>query len=570
MVTFDTKKTFVNLLLIALLINFTPVICGIIVDVSNIVTDFFLSDVDFSDNLRVLNDNFGNKTNIEGLLSKGGAFWGEMAAGIAYSVISGLILLTFGGIFLLRHIMIWILVIFSPLAFFAWIFAKTRKWFDFWWKQFIMWSFIAVPAAFFLYLGTHLVYEIQNSKVIEYNMADPSGGLFSKLVPYLMVIIFLGVGLGATKKLTPIGASVVIGAVGKIKGKGLSLSKKYGKKLGAWSAKTTAGTTAGGMAGAIEGMKQAKEAGGGGGAMLKAAATGLGAGAATRTGREAGRHSFWKNVERIPIIGKPGMAEERRKKRLGMSDAGSRAKNLSSPAIEKQIENFNPLTGNVGNMRSWIQELVNRDDFEYSAEKGGKGEKYINTGKQHGVDFTKLNKSRQDLTIYTKSNKVNANMKTLIDTAGDDYSEDQRAEYRKKAELQLLEGELEKVSKRGGRNISTKTLEDKRIAKLIRDKHGRIYDDIYNQGDKKRKISLQKGFHKLLKDENNFEKDGTTIKPTKEKYVNETKDLLNRLNIELNMPGDNEEDEADDEEERESTLITENLEEEFRNAKKGQ
>ena len=42
---FDTKKAFINLLLIALLINFTPVICGAIVDISNIITNFFTEDI---------------------------------------------------------------------------------------------------------------------------------------------------------------------------------------------------------------------------------------------------------------------------------------------------------------------------------------------------------------------------------------------------------------------------------------------------------------------------------------------------------------------------------------------
>ncbi|MBM4177336.1 hypothetical protein FJ208_00840, partial [Candidatus Gribaldobacteria bacterium] len=52
--SFNTKKTFTNLLLIALLINFTPVICGAIVDGSNIIANFFLNGVSYSNTLDTL------------------------------------------------------------------------------------------------------------------------------------------------------------------------------------------------------------------------------------------------------------------------------------------------------------------------------------------------------------------------------------------------------------------------------------------------------------------------------------------------------------------------------------
>jgi len=54
---FNTKKVFGNLLIIALLINFTPVICGAIVDISNIVLNFFLhGEANFNVLFKIYND----------------------------------------------------------------------------------------------------------------------------------------------------------------------------------------------------------------------------------------------------------------------------------------------------------------------------------------------------------------------------------------------------------------------------------------------------------------------------------------------------------------------------------
>ncbi|GAI30419.1 unnamed protein product, partial [marine sediment metagenome] len=42
---YETKKLLITFIIVALLVNFSPVICGLIVDASNIVMNFFLSEV---------------------------------------------------------------------------------------------------------------------------------------------------------------------------------------------------------------------------------------------------------------------------------------------------------------------------------------------------------------------------------------------------------------------------------------------------------------------------------------------------------------------------------------------
>ncbi|MCD6442229.1 hypothetical protein J7L24_01655, partial [bacterium] len=158
---YASKKTLINLIVIALLVNFAPIVCGLIVDASNVITYYFLDKVQEKTNSIVGGLNpisiVNNITNI----SDEEGFWASMfsvfAKGIVMIIVNIAVAFIFFGyafVFLFRYIAIWILVILSPLAFIAWILPITReKYWRMWWSQFINWSFIGVPGAFFLYLS---------------------------------------------------------------------------------------------------------------------------------------------------------------------------------------------------------------------------------------------------------------------------------------------------------------------------------------------------------------------------------------------------------------------------------
>lgn len=121
-VGFELKKAFSWLLIMALAINFTPLIAGIIVDASTIITRFFLEEMAGWDSLYAI-------------FAAQGAAWKQIAGGgagftphlkflllIAFGFTGGFTLLVFSALLLVRTVMIPILVILSPLAFFAYIF----------------------------------------------------------------------------------------------------------------------------------------------------------------------------------------------------------------------------------------------------------------------------------------------------------------------------------------------------------------------------------------------------------------------------------------------------------------
>lgn len=150
---FDTKKTFGKLIITALIINFSPVICGVIVDVANIVMNFFLSSYNFQPVIGV----FAKVRQSIDWNSVSGAEVVRTVILMVYSFFASIVMILISIYFLTRHILIWLCVILSPLAFFSSIFKETEKFYAFWKKTFLMAAFTGVPIGFIVYLSTIMI-----------------------------------------------------------------------------------------------------------------------------------------------------------------------------------------------------------------------------------------------------------------------------------------------------------------------------------------------------------------------------------------------------------------------------
>ena len=151
---FATSKTFRNLLLIALLINFTPAICGVVVDIGNVVYRFFLQSLDFNVFRTVFQKMQGELSrHWTDVLLEGSLFMQSLFM-IVFGWAAALLLIFTVAYFYYRGFRIWISVIISPIYFFLFIFDKTRPQFKKWWDHFIKLA-ITTPVclAFFIYLA---------------------------------------------------------------------------------------------------------------------------------------------------------------------------------------------------------------------------------------------------------------------------------------------------------------------------------------------------------------------------------------------------------------------------------
>ncbi|MDI6883243.1 MAG: hypothetical protein QMC93_02090 [Patescibacteria group bacterium] len=237
---FNLKKALPLLLLMALLVNFTPLICGIVVDAANLITNYFLAGLVQWD---TLSDTFGIqwatiKDAVKGAFEGGDPDFEPVLTSlilIGFGILGGFILGLFAFLFLVRIFAIWILVILSPFAFVSYIF--TKKWWSTWWHQLIQWSFIGAIGGFFLYLSHHALYLAKEAKLGLAPLGeDPSGGVLSEIAPFFATLIFMAFGLLVVLQTSAMGASAVIGAV---KG-GAGAAAKIGTAVGWKGAKAGA------------------------------------------------------------------------------------------------------------------------------------------------------------------------------------------------------------------------------------------------------------------------------------------------------------------------------------------
>lgn len=252
---FETKKTFSRLLIIALFINFSPVMCGAIVDFANIISGYFLQGVDFS----MLVELFSRQRELIGkhqqdMITNGSILLQALML-IGFGVISSGILLLFAALFFVRTPALWILVILSPLMFFFWIFEKTQSWAKGWWSQFLQWSFIVLPASFFIYLSQHAVLLSQGMLNQELQGENPGGDVLTKISPYFVGIIFLIFGLIMALKINATGTGAIMRTAKTVKDRASAYGKAALKKPVTLAAGGLAAGAAMGAAAAVKGTK---------------------------------------------------------------------------------------------------------------------------------------------------------------------------------------------------------------------------------------------------------------------------------------------------------------------------
>ncbi|MEK7103860.1 MAG: hypothetical protein AAB842_00485, partial [Patescibacteria group bacterium] len=229
---FQTKKTFGRFIVAALLINFTPVICGVIVDAANILMTFFTKEI--GANFYQFGNIYANKTApqvLESIFINTFDTIGliKLLLALTLNVVTTVVLFVFSFLFLARNVAIWILVIVSPIAFFCWIFDSTRSTFNKWWSQFLNWSLIGVLAGFALYLSAFLLNAFQKGGTLDVKYVyDEGTNAFVPLMPFVIVIIFMNFAFIQVMKTSASGGNMVISGAKKV-GSGIA---SQGKRAG--------------------------------------------------------------------------------------------------------------------------------------------------------------------------------------------------------------------------------------------------------------------------------------------------------------------------------------------------
>ena len=213
--SYDTKQFLKNLIVAAVLVNFSLLIAGVVIDASNVFGNFFLNAASPGD-ITKFADNLAGALNIQKILGvtpnasdtylvgsfvkAGASYFTTLASISAVVIFNTFLVITFYAIaimLLLRYLWLVFLIIIMPLAWLAYTFPAFSKHFSEWWEKFLHWNIFYPLVTLFLYLG------VQSSQAIGSLIAGTSG----------QGAAFNGNTLASAEKLTGLGVSTLAGFI---------------------------------------------------------------------------------------------------------------------------------------------------------------------------------------------------------------------------------------------------------------------------------------------------------------------------------------------------------------------
>jgi hypothetical protein len=225
--SWNLKKVWLNILINALLVNFSYPIARFFIDVSNVAFYYFVNHL-FSSTGTVTGSGifamFGTSSSIGTLLSPD-AFTGNaiayQVAMIVVTFIMGMTLLIVAALFIVRLVALTMIVMFSPIGFVGYIFPDTRKYANNWWTSLFSYSFFA-PIMIFIMAVALRVAEALKAENFQSLMSNASANTpanqttwIANAAFFVIPIIILWMGMGIAKSMGIAGADTVVSSVKK-------------------------------------------------------------------------------------------------------------------------------------------------------------------------------------------------------------------------------------------------------------------------------------------------------------------------------------------------------------------
>ncbi len=251
---YEWKRLLPKLLMMAVVINFSKTISGVVIDAAQVVMMTFVNgfrDVAAGNLIRGfgLNDMLTLRKIAPG--ESGVTDTAVAAASILAVVLLVIAVVTVAVIvimFLIRILYLWILIILSPLAFMLAAAPGVEGKFNEWWSKFIRYAFVGPILAFFLWLSFSIMAAVppggnlatnNNIPIVsrETGFLEPAGntsatitgiGQSDQLLSYGIAIALLILSLTTANNIGVRGGTLAADALSKIKSGGLKLGKLAG------------------------------------------------------------------------------------------------------------------------------------------------------------------------------------------------------------------------------------------------------------------------------------------------------------------------------------------------------
>lgn len=241
MESYSIKKSLPKLLIMAVLINFSRTICGILIDFSQIVMLTFIGPI------TVGSGNFSNALNVDKFLSlvsdqESNVVTATDAAvfyviAVIFMLVSTVVMTAILISFVIRIVMFWVYIVLSPLAFLLSSFPGGQKYAGQFWGDFTKYLLNGPVLAFFLWLSLYVLGDLKTAQFGTTFSDAPikilEGESFAK---FTMAIGMLVGGLTISSQIGGMGASWGSNTVSNLKNKGLGAAKAIGKRVSGYDA----------------------------------------------------------------------------------------------------------------------------------------------------------------------------------------------------------------------------------------------------------------------------------------------------------------------------------------------
>lgn len=261
---YSAKKLLSKVLIMAILINFSRMFFGLIIDFAQVIMLTFVSS--FRDSGGFFIDAF----NVDGVLSfspndnnvidSAVGPWTVVLAvisGALASIITLVVVAVILAVLVVRIVMLWIYAILSPFVFLGWAFPPLQKYTNRIWEDFIKQVMVGPILAFFIWLALitaqNTASGLQGGNIISENQCTDDLAKFFCNTDFQTYLLVIGLLMGGLMVAQQAGGAAGK-AAGAVSSKGFGLAKLAGKKSGgvALSGAKSTGRSMAGVASGID------------------------------------------------------------------------------------------------------------------------------------------------------------------------------------------------------------------------------------------------------------------------------------------------------------------------------
>ena len=233
---YEAKKALWPLIIVALLVNFSVLFVGLMLDAATVTITYFTQGTNARMGIQFMNGVRGAAAAAICARADAGDLSGYMAMSFQFLFIYWVVAFTFiylSFILIARYAILGILFMLSPLAFVFWAFPfpKAKDLWNKWWGAFLKWTFIGVEISFFLWIASTMLDNF--TKTVSIKGMDPSDMFFYILVVTITIVVGIMISIkssgavgAAAKGLVTGGAGFAIGALAGGAGAGAKMLDK--------------------------------------------------------------------------------------------------------------------------------------------------------------------------------------------------------------------------------------------------------------------------------------------------------------------------------------------------------